>query len=120
MPKIREALEADRFKVENDWLVGKLQRSPKFRKEGNFFVLEKTARQEEKEQKQEQKQEMKDLTTIAVFAAVKNAGQISVNQLSEKVNMRKETLNAYLEKLENTDRIQHREGARNAKLYSVK
>ena len=79
-------------------------------------MLEKTARQEEKEQKQE----MKDLTTMAVLAAIKNAGQISVNQLSEKVNMRKETLNAYLEKLENTDRIQHREGARNAKLYSVK
>jgi DNA-binding transcriptional ArsR family regulator len=124
IPQIRDALAVDGFKVDNDWLVGRMQRSPKFRKEGNFFVLEKIARREEKEQKSGQMSEMRDLAREKdrekVFSAIETAGEISVNQLSEKVGIRKETLNVHLEKLEDAGRIQCREGDRNAKLYSVK
>lgn len=116
---IREALEADGFKVDNDWLVKKLQRSPRFRKTGNFYTLEKTARQEEKEQKQNGKQEQKEATLESVFETIKTTPKIGVNKLSENLGIRKETLNGYLEKLENSGRIQFQPGLRGAKLYSI-
>jgi DNA-binding transcriptional ArsR family regulator len=120
LPQIRDALREDGFKVDNDWLLKKLEHSPKFRREGNFFMLEKNARQEEKEEKSEQILEMKDLAREKVFSAIETAGEINVNQLSEKTGIRKETLSVHLEKLEDAGRIECHDGHRNAKLYSVK
>jgi replicative DNA helicase len=124
IPQIKEALSEDGFKVDNDWLFGRMQRSPKFSQKGNFFQLARTAQQEEREEKAGQIKGMKDLAREqdreTVFSAIETAGEISVNQLSEKVGIRKETLSVHLEKLEDAGRIECRVGDRNAKLYSVK
>jgi hypothetical protein len=121
---IREALKANGFKVDNDWLANKLKKSPQFRKGRDFWMLRETVEQEEKEQKkekkQEERQEKKEATLEAVFEAIQQTGEINTARLFEIIGGRKETLLKNLDTLLSGDRIQVRTGFNNAKLYSVK
>jgi len=117
---IRTTLEADGFKVDNDWLVKKLERSPKFRKEGDLWTLEKAARQEDRVQaKEKTKQGLKNLEQMLVFNTIKEEVQISVNQLAAKLGMKKEKLSVLLEALRDAKRVEYVDGEHGSHLYSV-
>jgi DNA-binding transcriptional ArsR family regulator len=121
--QIRTALEEDNLKVNNDWLVKKLGRSPKFRSVGDLWVLGKHAQQEEKEQQSEQKKDLKDLARDSardkIFSAIKDAGEIGVRQLAEKLVMSRDKLNVHLEALEAAGRVKFVVGGNNTHFYYV-